>query len=311
MNPGSRGAALSGMAAYFGACVFWGMNVPLTTALFDSIDPFWLAFFRQSVAMVLMASLLVFTAGASQLKSPIALWRVLIMSLCISSFFICYNLGLQRTNTITAAAIMAGSPVYGALVGRLLFGVRLERGFWGAMTLTVLGAGIAIWGRAGASGQGLDLRGGEILIVLAYFSWATYTFLSVRWFPVEVPQLRRTYLTSIGALPWLLSFFFLAQALGWAGEASLPGDATAWTYFLLTAVFSTATGPVLWNVGVSRLGVNAGMMWQNTVPVFAVLIAAVFFGVTPLPEQIIGGLVVMAGVLYMQWARMKTLAPQR
>jgi len=301
----TRQAALTGMAAYFGASVFWGMNVPLTTALFASIDPFWLAFFRQSVAMILMASLLAFTTGAAQLRNPISHGRVLIMSLCISAFFICYNLGLQRTNTITAAAIMAGSPVYGALVGRLLFRVRLERGFWGAMVLTIVGAGIAIWGRSGASGQGLDLQGGEVLIVLAYFSWAIYTFLSVRWFPVEVPQLRRTYLTSIGALPWLLAFFFLAQALGWAGPASLPMDSTAWTYFLLTAVFSTATGPVLWNVGVSRLGVNAGMMWQNTVPVFAVLIAAVFFGVTPLPEQIIGGLVVMAGVLYMQWARMR------
>lgn len=305
MTAVTRQAALTGMAAYFGASVVWGMNVPLTTALFASMDPFWLAFFRQSVAMVLMASLLAFTTGVSQLSNPIAHWRVLVMSLCISAFFICYNLGLQRTNTITAAAIMAGSPVYGALVGRLLFGVRLERGFWGAMVLTLVGAGIAIWGRAGVSGQGLDLQGGEVLIVLAYFSWATYTFLSVRWFPLEVPQLRRTYLTSIGALPWLLVFFFIAQSLGWAGQASLPADSTAWTYFLLTAVFSTATGPVLWNVGVSRLGVNAGMMWQNTVPVFAVLIAALFFGVTPLPEQIVGGLVVLAGVLYMQWARMK------
>lgn len=79
---------------------------------------------------------------------------------------------------------------------------------------------------------------------------------------------------------------------------------------MLTAVLSTAAGPVLWNVGVARLGVNAGMMWQNTVPVFAVLIAAIFFGVRPLPEQIVGGLVVMAGVLYMQWARMRTLAGQ-
>lgn len=298
------------MSAYFGACLFWGMNVPLTTALFSTLDPYWLAFFRQSVAMVLMAGALILSAGPAQLRPPIPIWRIAVMSLCISTFFVCYNLGLQRTNTITAAALMAGSPVYGALIGRLLFGVRLERGFWGAMSLTVIGAGIAIWGRSGASGQGLVLQGGEPLIILSYFAWATYTFLSVRWFPVEVPQLRRTYLTSIGALPWLLGFFFLAQAAGLAGQASLPGDANAWTYFLLTAVFSTAAGPVLWNIGVARLGVNAGMMWQNTVPAFAVLITAIFFGVRPLPEQIVGGLVVMAGVIYMQWARMRTLAGQ-
>lgn len=39
------------------------------------------------------------------------------------------------------------------------------------------------------------------------------------------------------------------------------------------------------------------------VPVFAVLISLLFFGVQPLAEQLIGGAVVLAGVLYMQWQR--------
>ena len=41
------------------------------------------------------------------------------------------------------------------------------------------------------------------------------------------------------------------------------------------------------------------------VPVFAVLIAMLFFGVAPLPEQWIGGAVVLAGVLYLQWQRLR------
>ena len=67
----------------------------------------------------------------------------------------------------------------------------------------------------------------------------------------------------------------------------------------------TTLGNVLWNIGVARLGVNAGMMWQNTVPVFAVLISLVFFGVRPLFEQVLGGALVLGGVLYMQWNRMR------
>jgi len=46
-------------------------------------------------------------------------------------------------------------------------------------------------------------------------------------------------------------------------------------------------------------------LWQNTVPVFAVLIAMLLFGVQPLAEQLIGGTVVLAGVLYMQWQRVR------
>ena len=59
--------------------------------------------------------------------------------------------------------------------------------------------------------------------------------------------------------------------------------------------------PVAWNRGVAQLGIQAGAVWQNMVPVFAVLISALFFGVVPTGWQLAGGAVVMAGVLWMQW----------
>jgi hypothetical protein len=41
---------------------------------------------------------------------------------------------------LTVAALSAGSPVYVAVVSRLMTGARLERGFWGATVLTLVGA---------------------------------------------------------------------------------------------------------------------------------------------------------------------------
>jgi drug/metabolite transporter (DMT)-like permease len=49
--------------------------------------------------------------------------------------------------------------------------------------------------------------------------------------------------------------------------------------------------------------VAIGSLWQNTVPVFAVLIS-LLFGIVPTAEQVVGGAVVIAGVLYMQWRKM-------
>ena len=96
--------------------------------------------------------------------------------------------------------------------------------------------------------------------------------------------------------------------VGFSGPINLNPDATAIAYLLITAVFATALGGVMWNKGVARLGINAGMMWQNTVPVFAVLISLIFFGVMPLPEQVLGGVIVLAGVLYMQWHKLRRSA---
>jgi drug/metabolite transporter (DMT)-like permease len=56
---------------------------------------------------------------------------------------------------------------------------------------------------------------------------------------------------------------------------------------------------------VARLGIAAGAMWQNTVPVFAVLISLAFFGVVPTASEVAGGAVVLCGVAYMQWRTMR------
>ena len=307
----ARQALWLGTAGYFCSSVLWGLNLPLSAALLQHFDPFWVSPLRYAVAAALLAAMLVAALGRRQLGSPIPLWRVALLSLCVAAFLVLYNLGLYRTHPMTVAALSAGSPVYVAVVSRLMTGARLERGFWGATALTLAGAGIAIAGRARAAGpvaEAPGLLGGEVLVVLSICSWTVYSILAQRWFAPGTPQLRRTYLTTVGALPWLLLFWALARATGLAGAPNLapaPGPALQ---LVLSAVFCTALATVAWNTGVSRLGIATGGLWQNLVPVFAVLISLLFFGVQPLAEQWIGGAVVLAGVGYMQWQRGRAAA---
>ena len=311
----ARRAALVGTLGYLIASVLWGLNLPLSAALLQHFDPFWISPLRYAVAAVLLGGLLAASRGVRQLRSPIPLWRIAVLSLCVASFLVLYNLGLYRTHPMTVAALSAGSPVYVAVVSRLMTGARLERGFWGATALTLVGAGIAVQGRAqagagagagAAAGAAQALQGGELLVVLAICSWTAYSILAQRWFAPETPQLRRTYLTTIGALPWLLLFWAGARASGLVGPPNLQPAAAPVLQLLVAAVFCTALATVAWNTGVNRLGIQTGGLWQNMVPVFAVLISLLFFGVPPLPEQLIGGAVVLAGVLYMQWQRSRS-----
>ena len=76
-------------------------------------------------------------------------------------------------------------------------------------------------------------------------------------------------------------------------------DAQAIAYLLVTGVFATALGSVAWNIGVNRSGLDVGSLWQNTVPVFSVIIT-MLMGVMPTVWQVAGGIMVIAGVLYMQ-----------
>lgn len=307
----ARQAALWGTGGYLFASVLWGLNLPLAAALLQHFDPFWVSLLRYLVATVLLGAMVLVSAGPAQLRSPIALWRVAVLSLCVTGFLVLYNLGLFRTHPMTVAALSAGSPVYVAVMSRLMTGARLERGFWGATALTLVGAAIAIMGRndalaaAGGAAPGgtIEPQGGEVLVVLGICSWTAYSILAQRWFAPATPQLHRTWLTTVWALPWLVLFWALAWATGLVGPPNLDPAPLPVVQLLIAAIFCTALATVAWNTGVSRLGIQTGGMWQNTVPVFAVLISLLFFDVQPLAEQLIGGAVVLAGVLYMQWQR--------
>lgn len=307
----ARSAALAGTAGYLFASVLWGLNLPLSAALLQHFDPFWVSPLRYVVASVLLGGMVLVSLGPARLRSPVPLWRVAVLSLCVAGFLVLYNLGLFRTHPMTVAAISAGSPVYVAIVSRVMTGARLERGFWGATVLTLIGAGIAISGRIQAQAaagvapgpSAFSLQGGELLVVAGICCWTAYSILAQRWFTAGTGQLQRTWLTTIGALPWLFLFWALARAAGLVGAPNLHPAPLPVVQLLGAAVFCTALATVAWNTGVNRLGIQTGGMWQNTVPVFAVLIGTLFFGVHPLPEQLIGGAIVLAGVLYMQWQR--------
>ncbi len=302
-----------GTASYLFACVFWGMNIPFTAVLFKTFDPFFLAPLRVLIATGVLGAIIAWKHGWRAFSIPLSFVRFAMMTLAMASFFILYNVGLRYTNPITAAAIMAGSPVYAAITVRLVTGAPLERGFAGAAVLTVLGAAIAVYGKGAAVGQGLHLQGGEPLLVLSLMSWTLYSIYAQRWFDPGVPQLRRTYASTLGTTVWLLGFWALARAIGMVGPANLHPGPQAIAFLMATAVFATALGGVAWNIGVNRIGVMVGSLWQNTVPVFGVLIA-IPFGFIPTAGQILGGAVVLSGVLYMQWRKLqyaRLLSPAR
>ncbi len=304
-DQGSAASALMvGTACYLFSSVFWGMNIPFTAVLFKTFDPFFLSAVRVVIAMILLGAIAWASHGAGALRIPLRASRFALLTLTMAAFFTFYNLGLRYTNPITAAALMAGTPVYAAITMRLVTGTPLERGFHGAALLTIIGAGIAIYGRGSASGQGLSLQGGEIFVVASLVSWTLYSIFAQRWFPRETPQIQRTFVSMIGTSVWLAISWLVFYRLGMAGGPKVSPDSQALLFLFATAILATGLGGVTWNIGVNRIGLMPGSVWQNTVPVFGVLIALPF-GFVPTGEQILGGMIVLTGVLYMQWHKLR------
>jgi len=90
-----------------------------------------------------------------------------------------------------------------------------------------------------------------------------------------------------------------------AGVAAPPRAApTAPAVALLVWIISAATllGGVLWNYGVSRIGIIVTSLYLNLIPVFGILTAAVF-GSYPTGQQLFGCALVVTGVALLRRRR--------
>jgi hypothetical protein len=139
--------------------------------------------------------------------------------------------------------------------------LRLERGFWGATALTLLGAGIAIYGRSKAAATHRQATAGRWACARRRTAgragrsacWTVYSVLAQRWFTAgQVSQLRRTFLSSpcgrdsvaaavLGAGAWCRAGRPAEPPSGAAAGARQPGDRGR--------VLHGAWRPSAWNTG--------------------------------------------------------------
>ncbi|WP_421997501.1 DMT family transporter [Reyranella sp.] len=291
----------------FAAMVFvgasWGANLPVSKVMLGYFDVFPMTAIRTVAASLVLALLLAAVEGASALRIDIGLRRFVLLGLMMGGFFATYSLGLLFSNPITAAAVQVAGPLVAAVTVRFATGQRFDPGFPTALGLTLLGG--AILASSGlVAGGSVSFGGGEIIVLLSNAIWTLYAIKAQAWFS-RASQLHRTYVATLSSTAWLSVLSVGLVALGWTRSPLEVSDPWTWTQLLVVAVLAGGLGGYLWNVGASRLGVAIASLWVNLVPFFAVL-WSMAYGFVPNAFQIVGGLVALGGVVYMQWRKLQT-----
>jgi drug/metabolite transporter (DMT)-like permease len=284
--------------------VLWGLNISLTAVLLDTWDPYFLSVLRVALAtitFVIVVACIDAKLPITQVVKPI---RVLYTSAFFAAFILLYNLGLHFSDPVTAAAVMAGTPVYAALTLAVVAHRALDPGFYVAATLTVIGSLIALTSRWESAGEG-GTNAGALLILTSYIFWNLFTLGVQQGFVKKTTQLQRTLVIFVGATLWLILGWLVLRWFELAPPPNLNPNSKEIALLIVCAVLITAGGVLFWNLGVVRLGLAIGSIWQNMVPVFGVFIAALL-GFVPTIGQILGGLIVLSGVLWMQRQRRDT-----
>ncbi|HEY0971463.1 MAG TPA: DMT family transporter [Gemmatimonadales bacterium] len=199
--------------------------------------------------------------------------------------------GIARTRAGNAALMLAATPVFVALIGRLL---GVERAGWRAIVgilVSVAGIGLVVTSTAQGTVSESSVRG-DLLVLAACTSWALYTVL-LKPFTERVDGVVLSAVTMIGgAVPLALWASPSLAAVKWG---SVP--APAWGAVVYSGLGALVIAYLCWYRGVRTLGPTRTAMYGNLQPVIALLVAWLTLGETPTAFQAIGVVLILGGVL--------------
>ena len=181
------------------------------------------------------------------------------------------------------------NPVFTVLFATFI-GERLTANKIAGLVIATAGAFIVV-----AAATGLTFTGQRLVADLLYLGgaavWSVYATLGAITTRHGSP-LGVTAVASLAGAAMLVPLGFLEK--GFADVPSWP--LSAWLDVAYLAIFATIVGFVLFYWAVQRFGAGMASMVSYLVPIFALVQAVLILGERPAPLEIVGGVIILAGV---------------
>jgi len=209
--------------------------------------------------------------------------------------------GLQYISAGLERLILFLYPSFAVLINAVAFRQRISRAQGLALVLTYTGIGIAYFGELKVDTGNAQFYWGSCLVFLCAVTYAFYLAGMGRVVRMVAPFTFTTYsmLVAVG------SVFLHFLVRGWvSGNFHLPAGAAAgqlWMYGLLLALLATVIPSFMLSEGMRRIGANNAAIVTSIGPVSTILQAHFILGDPIFIEQVIGTLLVIAGVLLTGW----------
>ena len=215
----------------------------------------------------------------------------------LSSFF--DFVGLQYISAGLERLILFLYPSFAVLINAVAFRQRISRAQVWALLLTYTGIGIAYYGELKIDAGNPQFFLGSILVFLCAVTYAFYLAGMGRIVTVLEPVKFTTYsmLVAIGGV----FLHFLVRGW-WSGNFHIPAAAGGlWMYGVLLALLATVIPSFMLSAGMKRIGANNAAIVTSVGPVSTILQAHFVLGDPIFIEQVIGTVLVIAGVLLTGW----------
>lgn len=136
---------------------------------------------------------------------------------------------------------------------------------------------------------------GNILALLATFSWATYSTYSK---PLII-KYGSTFSTAVAMIFGFLLYLPIVLQQNFLAEASQI-QIVHWVEILYLAIMTSGIVYLLWFYAIKRLPVSKVGVFQNLQPIFTTILSVIIFNQQITNEYLFGGLMVILGVVLTQ-----------
>ena len=251
--------------------------------------------FRSAVTAVVVWAI-VRVAGVPVHLSGAQKTALLRIGLLIGLQSLCLYSAVARLPVALALLAFNTYPLWTAMWARTLKGERIEPRLLRAMPVLLLGLALALDVAGAASGLGASAHWGRIGAGVAFALTAAASFgLALVFTQHDTAGLDGRVRTA--ATMALVAACALVGVVGQGGLSLPDAPAGRWGLLGLTALYGTAF-TIMFTV-LPRLGVVGGSPIMNVEPIFALVLAWAVLGQSVAPVQVIGGLLVVATVVWL------------
>jgi drug/metabolite transporter (DMT)-like permease len=271
--------------------VLWAANFIVVKSAVAVLPPVGFTFLRFAIASTTLLVLLRWREGSIGLPQRDLIAICGLGALGFGIYQILWTTGLSQIAAGDSALIIASTPV---LVAFLAVAARSDvltpAKLVGGIT-SFVGVAIVI-----GSGKGLTIGGslaGEAITLVAAICWAIYTAFGAPFLRRYSPLRTTAWATVAGTI--VLAPIAAAQLTAVdPGSALTPGVLGAVLY---SGFLAAGLSNVIVSNGIRLVGPTRTSAYQFLVPALAVVMAFIFLAEPIRPGQVLGGLVIVAGVL--------------
>jgi drug/metabolite transporter (DMT)-like permease len=270
--------------------LLWGVNYIVAKFGTQAFAPLAFNCARIGLATVVLWSIvLVRRQPLPRRREALALLALGVLGNGLYQVFFVEGLALTRASDV--ALVLAASPAFMAVIGRLR---GVERTGWrgvAGIALSLAGIGLVVSGPRDAGAGGSSMLG-YALTIAACLCWATYTVL-LKPYTERVDGLTLSAVTMTGGLVPMIA----VGAPSLVATPWLSVGPRAWGAVAYSGVLALVVAYLFWYRGVRVLGPTRASMYANLQPLFAMGVAWAVLGEAPLPLQVAGAACIMTGLL--------------